>query len=127
MPYLVRCRPEMMEGLVRLRELISFLRARFDNDEQVARAAAYELCEAPKRWVEDDSTVAIPVRDTAGGTTKGIFTVVSPRDVGRLLVEHVARHDPARVLAEVETGRQLLATYEAAVRRKRATWRNCAA
>ncbi|MDT9688182.1 DUF6221 family protein [Streptomyces sp. P9(2023)] len=63
-------------------DLIAFLRARLDEDEQTARAAS-------DGWYLYDPEQAIafvPVEDT----------------------QHIARHTPARVLAEVDAKRRIL-------------------
>ncbi|MFF8840568.1 DUF6221 family protein [Streptomyces sp. NPDC015130] len=75
-------------------DLIAFLRARLDEDEQAARAAN-------SGWYSYDAEQAIafvPVEDA----------------------QHIARHSPARVLAEVEAKRQIIKQHEryAAERRR---------
>lgn len=88
-------------------DLVAFLRARLAEDEAAARAAT------PGPWV--------------AGTTSGLLVddgVYGQGDGGSLEfacdvreaswdwkqgnVAHIARHDPARVLAEVEAVRELL-------------------
>jgi hypothetical protein len=79
-------------------DLVVFLRARLDEDEQVARATV----EAP--WI-------VPAYDP---------TVVKPYGSDGLIVrasgpgaaEHIALHDPARVLAEVDAKRRIVALCE---------------
>jgi hypothetical protein len=83
-------------------ELITWLRAQLDEDERVALAVG----ELRRQWT------------TAGGYPEtGVTQVVA--DDGYLIVEvdtdwaaeivtHIARHDPARVLAQVEAKRRLL-------------------
>lgn len=78
-------------------DLVAFLRARLDEDEAVARAAE------PGPW-----------------STNGyeIVTRADDRDLadvyggGGSTPDHIARHDPARVLAEVEAKRRIIEMHE---------------
>lgn len=85
-------------------DLVEFLTARLDEDEHAARAAT------PGPWAVDDESYAEAVRAedvavVAGGRWGGEASVFeSTADA-----LHIARHDPARVLAEVDAKRQLLA------------------
>lgn len=65
-------------------ELVDFLRARLDEDEEVAKAASGDLGNVLSQVEYLDGTTQADER-------------------------HIARHDPARVLAEVEAKRQLTA------------------
>ncbi|MGW6416030.1 DUF6221 family protein [Streptomyces sp. NPDC055055] len=76
-------------------DLIAFLRARLDEDEQTARAAK------PGPWHTDGGDVYARDRTDA---------VVGHTDSA----EHIARHNPARVMAEVYSKRQLLDSSAAA-------------
>jgi hypothetical protein len=80
-------------------ELVQFLRERLDQDDQAARAATpgpwklarqpgFEWVSSAEYWAVADCSDADPARENA---------------------EHIARHDPARVLAEVDAKRQLMA------------------
>ncbi len=98
-------------------ELVEFLRARLADEEQAALAANVKQ-DDPEWWVS-------PVRASFGVH----FTVRSKRDNrpvarvqrldgdddepvaildGAAVAEHIARHDPARVLREVEANRRIL-------------------
>lgn len=84
-------------------ELVGFLRARLDEDEQVARASEqrpwlHASTAPPSGWVYVESG-----RDA-------VHEVARVRVAGN--AEHIARHDPARVLREVEVKRQLLEAVE---------------
>lgn len=84
-------------------ELTEFLRARLDEDE----AAAYGLCgNGPlARWVIRDGDLFVgtePLPDEP---------IVQTWD-GRV-AQHIARHDPARVLREVEAKRAIAAEHSA--------------
>lgn len=65
-------------------DLVAFLRARLDEDEQAARA-----CAGDGKW---------EARDIA----------VYGQDLSPEVRTHMARHDPARVLADVEAKREVL-------------------
>ncbi|MFE7510084.1 DUF6221 family protein [Streptomyces sp. NPDC057540] len=79
-------------------DLIAFLRARLDGDERTARAA-----HRPGRTGDGG-------RGIADGTDGG-RTGEAPNAA---VAAHIARHDPARVLAEVHAKRQLLEASAAA-------------
>jgi hypothetical protein len=90
-------------------DLVQFLRDRLDEDEQAAQAATWHedagtwtagLSEYEPRWYIEDSM------------DDGVISRVDPQasqDEG--VARHIARHDPARVLREVEAKRRLLDTY----------------
>lgn len=75
-------------------ELVDFLRARLDEDERIAEEAGGRRAE----W-----RLARPLDDAELGDASWL----RPREL-----RHAERHDPARVLAEVEAGRVLLQQYE---------------
>jgi len=83
-------------------DLVQFLRDRLDEDEATARAAA--SAERADTWT------AIP--DSYGGVLDGTGSrslVVGYGDVmAPGTAAHIARHDPARVLAEVEAKRRII-------------------
>ena len=90
-------------------DLAAFLAARLDEDEAAARAAIGRLS---GRW-HIDGGGDIQDEDTGGGGNA--FVAVGPWDgpVDEVYAAHIARHDPARVLREVEAGRVILAAYQA--------------
>ena len=77
-------------------DLIAFLRARLDEDEQTARAVGYERIEVVDYLWE--SKHLLLQRDD------GEAKATSELDAS--LATHIARHDPARVLAEVDAKRR---------------------
>jgi hypothetical protein len=98
-------------------DLVKFLRARLAEDEEAARKAA-ELCgchpPAPSWTFDDEETDGrILITDNPhpdirhklnrrwNGTYQGLHAA-----------EHIARHDPARVLAEVEARRRIIDEHE---------------
>ncbi|MGW5351387.1 DUF6221 family protein [Streptomyces sp. NPDC004031] len=74
------------------RELVTFLHARLDEDADLARR-----CEGGGEWTADGYTV-----DFGREARAGLPPAVAP---------HVALHDPARVLREVEAKRRVLARH----------------
>jgi hypothetical protein len=83
-------------------DLLKFLRDRLGEDERVAQAAAAELGSA---WYYDDEFVLARREDDMVATGSQDFL---DREHG----EHIARHDPARVLREIDAKRQVLDWYE---------------
>lgn len=83
-------------------DLIEFLRARLDEDERAALGAKGDT---PGIWeTKSDPATWIVLYDASGKLTMG-------------QERHIARHDPARVLREVEAHRRIVDEYEASVRR----------
>lgn len=87
-------------------ELVEFLRARLDEDEAVAREAA--------RAERADTWTTLP--DSYGGVLDGTGRRSLAIGYGNVMAPetaaHIARHDPARVLREVEAKRELVRQYE---------------
>ena len=88
-------------------DLNTWFRAQLDDNERWALAASDGY---PNWSATDDGTVC---QDGTGGSG---YLATGPwgsdlGDVG----QHIALHDPARVLADVEADRQLLDAYEAAI------------
>jgi hypothetical protein len=90
-------------------DLLAFLKARLDEDEQAARAAAEET--GNPVWEYSGSDVIAEQTGYPGGIT---YVAVAPwdGDVPAPVGNHIARHDPARVLREVEAKRRILTRYE---------------
>jgi hypothetical protein len=101
-------------------ELIEWLRTQFDEDERAAIEAARAIADhtyAPvevdqhaeaarhwhaRRWLYQSKISAAGEKDWQGGSpevTDSVWTEVG---------EHIARHDPARVLREVEAKRRIV-------------------
>ena len=80
-------------------DLIAFLRARLDEDEWSARHAFADHNSATPNWCEPTTGVV----DTGG---PGIEDLIAIGDGP--IARHVARHDPARVLAEVDAKRRII-------------------
>lgn len=80
-------------------ELVDFLRARLDEDETVAREAGGESWPMPER-------VGYENLESVSGEV--VMYGDSWRDD---MGPHIARHDPARVLADVEAKRRIVDRY----------------
>ncbi|MEV7599881.1 DUF6221 family protein [Kitasatospora sp. NPDC089797] len=85
-------------------DLVEFLHARFDDDEQAAHAAlgTNELAQPAgqqARWVRQGDQIWSQGRSDVPVVGK---TWARP-------AEHIVRHDPARVLSEVDAKRRVLA------------------
>lgn len=102
--------------------LVQFLRARLDEDEQAAdRAAALCGCHpAAASWEfrdgDDEEDGRIHVVDDPHPILLGKRRRLARRwnrsCDGLFAAQHIVRHDPARVLAEVDAKRQALDHYE---------------
>lgn len=95
-------------------ELVDFLRARLDEDEAVARRAC-EYAEASWKLDEEFGETVLwwaPEPHIAEMERQKGLTVVSDQwrgqTIDQRIAPHVARHDPARVLAEVEAKRAIV-------------------
>lgn len=83
-------------------DLIAFLRARLDEDADLTLAAS------PGPWHPDEEHDEVHAVDDIV-VAEGF--ALSGRQL-RATVDHIARHDPARVLAEVEAKRRVIAQWE---------------
>lgn len=83
-------------------DLVAFVRARLDDDE----AAAHDAWPSP--WLLDDEEYGIvsPEEDSAVDIASAI---VCSSNQQRATNRHIARHQPARLLADVEAKRRILA------------------
>ncbi|WP_326806045.1 DUF6221 family protein [Streptomyces sp. NBC_01788] len=84
--------------------LVQWLRDQLDEDEQVARAAGGGWRELPKNWVS--------LRSSGVGQAPA-HRVALVLDEGERA--HIVRHDPARVLRELDAKRRILALYATAI------------
>jgi hypothetical protein len=97
-------------------ELIAFLEANNDADEAAASEAMWtDLGGGSENWTayhreKYDSGWAV-----IDGLDDGVITTVDPQAVdGAAVAQHIARHDPARVLRECEARRRLIADWRIA-------------
>lgn len=91
-------------------ELVAFLHARLDEDELMARAATPKVA---------DPRMEPGVWEHVGETRiEGYLLTIFPGGGhDEADAEHIARHDPARVLAEVEAKRRIVELHGRAVLR----------
>lgn len=91
-------------------DLIEFLRARLDEDEQIAHAAMWD--DQAGAWTytpPQDRYSKHTVNDYLGD----VLVVVAPYNADEDGIgAHVERHDPQRILAEVDAKRMIIADYE---------------
>ena len=103
--------------------LADFLRARLDEDDSVAREASYPhpkwIVRKPWNDPRDPNRPQVSTemvyRPDGSGTSTGI-ALTPPHQVydGHKIVPHIARHDPARVLADVEAKRRIVDLHDRA-------------
>ncbi|NKV21525.1 hypothetical protein GS913_18515 [Rhodococcus hoagii] len=92
-------------------DLVEFLRARLDEDEQTATAAtSATFGEVPTWTSKDDGT-----GDQTHGYVMADHTAICGHDgddVPLPVADHIARHDPARALREGEAKRRIVQELE---------------
>lgn len=94
-------------------DLVAFLRERLDEDERAALDATQH------RWIVSERRTPASPNSPYGD----LFLVAADEGFGAPAfrfkderdARHIARHDPARVLAEVDAKRRILAEYSATV------------
>ncbi|MFF7190593.1 DUF6221 family protein [Streptomyces sp. NPDC008222] len=97
-------------------ELVRWLGEQLDTDERIARAAT----QGP--WSVDSETYAESINAgdgtqvVAGGRWGGEASVFESTEDAL----HIVRHDPSRVLRDIEAKRQLVKRYERAMENRRA-------
>ena len=104
----------MMENRTVTDDLVTWLRQQLDDDEQAARKAASLCgCHPPAmRWrFGDESTSGriLVVDDPHPQPRRRLARRWNRSYDGLFMATHIARHDPARVLAEVDAKRRILA------------------
>lgn len=98
-------------------DLAAFLRARLDDDEQAAHKAA-ALCgchpESPSWTFGDESTDGriLVVNDPHPDVRRKLSRRWNGSYGGLFTAEHIVRHDPTRILAEVKAKRRIIDRYE---------------
>ncbi|MFB7647108.1 DUF6221 family protein [Streptomyces sp. NPDC056084] len=99
-------------------DLVQFLRDRLDEDETVAHLAAepeswMELNRQPRAdwhvqlWADPDVAAVIADPESSAYPVAATPDGMDERDA-EARATHIARHDPARILADVEAKRQIL-------------------
>jgi hypothetical protein len=91
----------------RVDKALAFVRARLDEDERIARAAANLPDHTPDadHWEQGGTWSSVVV---ASGPGKGASVVSDEGFPSDTQAEHIARHDPARVLDDVAAKRDLI-------------------
>ncbi|QIP87619.1 hypothetical protein GLX30_30365 [Streptomyces sp. Tu 2975] len=93
-------------------DLVAFLRARLDEDEAIARGTARPLNwhqgpgDDDPEWVSDEMVLMWPPEFHTPYEQDKHWRGLTADPAG--LAAHIARHDPARVLVEVEAKRRIL-------------------
>lgn len=87
-------------------DLVQWLREQLDEDEQITRAAADET---EPEWSDGG-----PYGESVHTAAHGGLVAVGPWTgyLGDEVRRHIARHDPARVLREIDAKRKLLRALE---------------
>lgn len=83
-------------------DLVQWLRAQLDEDERIARAVEDRSAPWDGQWMADGNSA---VRTLNGHV---LFYRHDERPLKPGLTEHVARHDPARVLREIDAKRRII-------------------
>lgn len=96
-------------------EVVEFLKARLDEDFELARNAMHEDASvSPGEWItehHDSEFHEHPDRCHIAEDRKGVYWTVAS-EVSIPNAEHMARHDPARVLREIAAKRAMIADWE---------------
>ncbi|MFF5773857.1 DUF6221 family protein [Streptomyces californicus] len=92
-------------------DLVQFLRDRLAEDEQAARAATWDEWDSA-HWTARPPQAAYERYTVADHLDDGVVAVTPENADADGVGQHIARHDPARVLREVEAKRRLLTDYE---------------
>jgi hypothetical protein len=96
-------------------EIVAFIKDRLDDDEFVARQALHPDAKEPGVWMAEphDSDDNDPDRCHIAEDRKGHYWSVA-HEVFIPNAEHIARHDPARVLSEIAAKRGVVREMESA-------------
>lgn len=88
-------------------DLVQFLRDRLAEDEQTARAATWDEWDSA-HWTARPPQASYDRYTVADHLDDGVVVVTPENADADGVGQHVARHDPARVLREVEAKRRML-------------------
>jgi hypothetical protein len=95
-----------------MKDLVQFLHDRLDEDESIAREAAHY--EAGHWTTKDGYPVSVADELPEAADTFERVVVFDEGSPSEEQAAHIARHDPARVLAEVAAKKRILDLYDAA-------------
>jgi hypothetical protein len=90
-------------------DLVAFLNARLGEDEVAALRAQEAAPEQSGHWHSAYARDDLDPSDWLIATVPLSFTPVAGPGLNQATAAHIARHDPARVLREVEAKRKILA------------------
>lgn len=94
-------------------ELVTWLRGVLDEDERSARAATWTDDQVGNTWRAVKSTAEYERLIVADGFEDGV-AIVRPEGLDpEATAEHIALHDPAAVLADIEAKRAILDLHSA--------------
>ncbi|MFP8960017.1 DUF6221 family protein [Streptomyces nanhaiensis] len=91
-------------------ELIAFYSAQLDKDEAAARAACWD--EQSDVWTARPPQARYEQYTVVDYLDDGVVVAAPENADADGVGQHIARHDPARVLREVEAGRRLIRAHE---------------
>jgi hypothetical protein len=86
-------------------DIVAFLTARLDEDEQVAQAVEDNSAPFDGQWKNDGGLALRTYNDWV------LAYLPDARPFRPGVLDHIARHDPARVLADVAAKRAILARH----------------
>ncbi|GHF77203.1 DUF6221 family protein [Streptomyces filamentosus] len=98
-----------------MQDLVAFLRARLDEDERIARSTVpgpWSWTPKEDVWGQCGPTLVHNPGDDETEVLAGIGHDAWGLCVADGAAGHIARHDPERVLAEVEAKRKIVALHE---------------
>ncbi|WP_371624063.1 DUF6221 family protein [Streptomyces sp. NBC_01116] len=88
-------------------DLVQFLRNRLDEDEQAARAATWDEWDSA-HWTARPPQGSYERYIVADHLDDGVVVVTPENADADGVGQHIARHDPARVLRDVEAKRMIV-------------------
>ncbi|WP_228988604.1 DUF6221 family protein [Streptomyces sp. DH8] len=95
-----------------LAQFLQFLRDRIAEDEQTARAATWDEWDSA-HWTARPPQAAYERYTVADHLDDGVVVVTPENADADGVGQHIARHDPARALREVEAKRRLVDEFAA--------------
>ncbi|RDV48449.1 MULTISPECIES: DUF6221 family protein [unclassified Streptomyces] len=97
-------------------DLVQFLRDRLAEDEQTARAATWDEWDSA-HWTSRPPQADYERYIVADHLDDGVVLVTPENADADGVGQHIARHDPARALREVDAKRQLIAEHDVYARK----------
>jgi uncharacterized protein DUF6221 len=94
-----------------MNDLMQFLRDRLAEDEHAARAATWDEWDSA-HWTARPPQAAYERYTVADHLDDGVVVVTPENAEADGVGQHIARHDPARVLRDVEATRRILGEHD---------------